>query len=78
MNPLSDILDTTKGLNVLVVEDDPFVRSFIYDSISDKFNMVIRANDGLDGLEAFRKGRFDLIITDQKMPRMTGLSMVRE
>lgn len=78
MKSLSDILDTTKGLNVLIVDDDQLVRDFIYDAIKDKFNLAVRAVDGTEGLESFKKGRFDLVITDQKMPRMTGISMIKE
>ncbi|MCX8027539.1 MAG: response regulator [Thermodesulfovibrionales bacterium] len=78
MNTIFDILDTTKELNVLVVDDEPSVRNYIHDAIHDKFNLVVKAENGLEGLELFKKGRFDLIITDQKMPRMTGIAMIKE
>ena len=38
---------------------------------------VTEAVDGQDGLEKASKEVFDLVLTDQNMPRMDGLSLIR-
>ncbi len=40
---------------------------------------VVEANDGVEALEALRRasGVFDLLITDNKMPRMDGVELAR-
>jgi len=41
---------------------------------------VISALNGLEALEIFQKGSkaFDLVITDQTMPKMTGMELIKE
>jgi len=39
---------------------------------------VTEAVDGQDGLEKARAGTFDLIFTDQNMPRMDGLTLIKQ
>lgn len=38
---------------------------------------VTEAVDGQDGLEKAREETFDLVLTDQNMPRMDGLTLIR-
>ena len=57
---------------ILVVDDDPDVRSFVARSLSDVGYSVAVAEDGPSGVEAFAAGRFDLVILDYAMPGMTG------
>jgi len=42
------------------------------------FDNITIAIDGQDGLEKFRNGSFDLVITDVNMPNMDGLTLVKE
>jgi len=37
----------------------------------------VQAVDGQNGLELLRLGGFDLIVTDLRMPRLTGIEMVK-
>ncbi len=39
---------------------------------------VIEAGDGEEGLQLFEKRRVDLILTDLRMPRLDGLTVLRE
>jgi two-component system cell cycle sensor histidine kinase/response regulator CckA len=59
---------------VLVVDDDPGVRRYIKTILQCAETQVLEAGDGLEALELFRasRGRIDLVITDIRMPRMTG------
>lgn len=62
---------------VLVVEDNPDVRTFIVNTLSDLDN-VVTANDGEDGLRTAVALRPDLIITDMMMPKMNGEQLLTE
>ena len=58
--------------SVLVVDDDPDVRSFICASLVDYGYAVREAADGAAGLKAFEERRPDLVILDFAMPVMPG------
>jgi two-component system sensor histidine kinase and response regulator WspE len=62
---------------VLVVDDSITVREVQRQLLSNHGYEVEVAVDGLDGLEAVRKGEYDLVISDIDMPRMNGLELVR-
>ncbi len=68
----------TQSLKVLYVEDDSSVQFIVEDYLEKLFLDVITADDGLDGLAAYKKGDFDIVITDLAMPRMDGLEMISE
>ena len=60
---------------VLVVDDDPSFRELLTDLLETVGYDVWTAQDGLAGLDALYNGPFDLILTDYRMPGMTGLEM---
>jgi PAS domain S-box-containing protein len=57
---------------VLVIDDDPDVRSFVTDSLTDGGYRVTEAPGPDEGLAAFAEARPDLVILDYAMPGMTG------
>ena len=61
-----------RSASVLVVDDDPDVRSFIAASLADYGYRVRDADDGPAGLAAFAEERPDLVILDYAMPGMSG------
>lgn len=68
-------------LKVLVVDDEMFVRKGLVmetDWASLGFAVVAEAENGLEALEAVHKYQPDLIICDIRMPKMTGIEMLRE
>lgn len=62
-------------LNVLVVEDEPGMRAVFSDMLAADHHAIEMAANGREGLETFRAGDFDLVITDQAMPEMSGEQM---
>jgi len=66
----------SNNLNVLYVEDDLEIQYEMSQYMSKFFHKVITANDGLEGLLAYKKEPFDLVITDLSMPNMSGLEMM--
>ena len=65
-------------LTVLYVEDDLDTREQFSDFLRRLVGTLITAANGEEGLEAFKKHRPDIVITDVQMPLMDGLSMASE
>ncbi|MFC3127480.1 hybrid sensor histidine kinase/response regulator [Pseudoroseomonas globiformis] len=61
---------------VLVVDDSLTIRELERKLLSQHGYEVEVAVDGMDGWNAARAGRFDLIVTDVDMPRMDGIELV--
>lgn len=62
---------------VLAVDDSPSMRQMVAFTLKSSGYEVIEAVDGLDGLDKARAGRVSLVLTDQNMPRMDGLTLIR-
>ncbi|MCL7404915.1 MAG: response regulator [Marivivens sp.] len=62
---------------VLTVDDSPSIRRMIALTLREAGYNVLEASDGQDGLEKATTTRVDAIITDQNMPRMDGISMIK-
>ena len=62
---------------VLVVDDSLTVRELERKLLVERGYVVEVAVDGMDGWNAVRAGRFDLVITDMDMPRMDGSELTR-
>ena len=65
-------------LKVLYVEDDPHVRESLLRLLRRRFDNVIEACDGREGLELYREHNPDFVITDIQMPEMDGLTMCEQ
>lgn len=61
----------------LIVEDNPSLRSVLALLLEGDGWRVIEARDGREGLELGQRNGLAIIITDLRMPGMTGLSMAR-
>ena len=59
--------------SILVVEDNAAVRAAIARSFERRRCSVTTATNGLEGLEAVRGKRFDVVVTDLNMPERGGL-----
>lgn len=62
----------TRPLRILLVDDEAFVRDAIGEFLTSCGHAVEKACNGLEALEVFLVGRFDLVITDRAMPEMGG------
>ena len=65
---------------ILLVEDDFTVSEFMQDILSDWGLEVTLFNNGIDGLKHFadEPERFDLVILDQTMPKITGMQAAEQ
>ena len=62
---------------ILVVDDDADVREILGRGLRRAAYRVSCAVDGEAGWEALRSDRFDMLITDHEMPRLSGLDLLR-
>jgi DNA-binding NtrC family response regulator len=62
---------------VLIVENDPTVLRLAADFLRYDGHTVVTAGDGEEGLQAFSTGKFDVVVTDVKMPKMDGIEMMK-
>jgi CheY-like chemotaxis protein len=63
---------------ILVVDDSNSVRQLKVDLLVDSGYDVEEARDGADGWEALQTGHYDLVVTDNTMPRMTGVEIIEK
>jgi two-component system sensor histidine kinase and response regulator WspE len=68
---------TTARKRVLVVDDSITVRETERQVLETRGYLVDVAVDGVDGWNALRTGRYDLVVTDVDMPRLDGIELVR-
>lgn len=58
--------------------DDEETNLRVFNSIFRRYYQVLTASSGAEGLEILRKEEVQLIVTDQRMPKMTGLEFLGE
>ncbi len=63
---------------ILVVEDDGDMRRLNTAALKSSGYAVDAARDGAAAWEAVQAGNYDLVITDNNMPRLTGMELVRK
>ena len=63
---------------ILAVDDSSSLRQMVAFSLKAAGYQVVEAVDGQDGLDKARQQVVDLVLTDQNMPRMDGLSLIRQ
>jgi two-component system alkaline phosphatase synthesis response regulator PhoP len=63
---------------ILVVDDEPDVRSFLATCIEDAGFKVETAVDGVDALDKIKANPPDLMTLDMVMPRHSGINLMRK
>lgn len=66
-----------KKKNILIVDDSSNIRQLIAEFFRHKFPSVecMMATDGREAYDMVVSGDVDLVITDQHMPKMTGIEL---
>lgn len=62
---------------ILIVDDSTSIRNMLKACLQPLGYRIVEASGGRAGLEQLRQEDIDLIISDQNMPGMDGLSMVK-
>jgi two-component system chemotaxis response regulator CheY len=63
---------------ILAVDDSSSLRQMVAFSLKAAGYLVVEAVDGQDGLDKARQQTVDLVLTDQNMPRMDGLALIKQ
>jgi CheY-like chemotaxis protein len=64
--------------HILVVDDERDARQLTVDVLARSGYDVDAVADGAAGLAALLAGKYDLIVTDNKMPKMSGVEMIEK
>ena len=68
----------TRTASILVVDDDPVMRSLMRAALENDNFEVIEAGDGIEGCQLYEEHHPDLLLVDVIMPRMDGFELCRE
>jgi CheY-like chemotaxis protein len=63
-------------LKVLIVDDEKASRDLVTTLLEADQHEITTASSGAEALQLLRSGSFDLLVTDQEMPRMNGAALV--
>ncbi len=63
---------------IAVIDDKEIVRDSVLAALSREDHSVMTFGDPVDALTDLKRNPFDLVLSDLKMPRMDGLSLIRE
>lgn len=63
---------------ILTVDDSPSMRKMVSFTLTGAGYQVVEAIDGVDAFEKAQIQSFDLVLTDQNMPRLDGLGLTRK
>jgi DNA-binding NtrC family response regulator len=66
-----------KNINILVIDDDKYIRDACRQILNRNQYNVFEAEDGYKGLELLKKQDFDIIILDLKMPGIDGMNVLK-
>lgn len=71
-------MQSAAGQVILAVDDSASMRQMVRYTLESAGYTVVQAADGVEALELAQTRGADLVLTDVNMPRMDGLTLVRE
>ncbi|MBX2978033.1 MAG: sigma-54-dependent Fis family transcriptional regulator [Flavobacteriales bacterium] len=64
--------------NILIIDDEKAIRYALREILEHEGHKVEEAEDGAMGLDKAKKGKFDLVLCDIKMPKMDGIEVLEK
>ena len=65
-------------MNILIADDEPAIRNLVGELLTDEGHTVTLAENGEDALEKFNRGWHEIVFSDIRMPKMTGIELLSE
>jgi DNA-binding NtrC family response regulator len=65
-------------MRILVVDDEKIKRLTLADDLATQGHEVVTAADGEEAIEKLEADRFDVVVTDMKMPRIDGIELLKQ
>jgi len=66
------------AMRILIVEDEPRIRAFVARGLAAEGFTVDGVDNGVQGLERALTGEYELVVLDLLLPRLDGLTLLRE
>jgi DNA-binding response OmpR family regulator len=63
--------------HILIVEDEEGIVQFLKQGLEEEGYIISAAKDGKEGLKLFQNDKFDLLLLDWMLPKMTGLELCK-
>ena len=63
-------------MNILIADDELAIRSLVAEILQDEGHNVTVAEDGEDALEKFNRGWHDIVLSDIRMPKLSGIELL--
>ncbi len=71
-------MDSIETKPILVVDDSPEMRVALKEALQKLGHRVVLCENGMNAMEKLHQHEFSLIVTDMKMPKMDGLTFLKE
>lgn len=78
MTNSNELLQYTQDLNLLFAEDHKELRESTTEILKNFFNSVDAVDDGDKALELYQQNRYDIVLTDIRMPNMDGIELTKK
>jgi len=78
VDEIPDAFHPEAGSRVLVVEDDQPLAHLLRQQLEARSCAVTTANDGEAARQTIQEQRFDLVILDLNLPKLDGVSLLRQ
>jgi two-component system sensor histidine kinase/response regulator len=73
VTPVAGVSESSLSLNILLAEDNLVNQKVAMGMLGKMGHSITLASNGLEAVEQWRQGDFDLILMDVQMPEMNGL-----
>ncbi len=64
-------------MRILIADDEPTKRITLADDLAAQGHEVVTAEDGQEAVDKLAAGRFDVVVTDLKMPKLDGIELLK-
>lgn len=71
---MADIV--TKG-RLLIIDDESELREILSSLLEDSAGEIHQASNGLEGIDLLKARSFDAVLSDEKMPKKSGLEVLK-
>lgn len=65
-------------MRLLIVEDEIGIQNFLKQGLEEEGFIIDTASNGIEGLDKFSTGNYDLLLLDWMMPQLTGLELCKK
>lgn len=73
-----ELINQLNGFNLLYVEDEKGIQKNIHEILDCMFKNIYLASDGEEAYRLYEENKPDLIITDIKMPKLSGIELIKK